>query len=76
MFSKLKALDDSEKFRVIVFQYSAKNYNLELGIDLTRNSEISAFSKNSEFRNDQIRPFFTQQNDWYKQDDNIKSQGL
>ena len=31
-FSKLKALADSEKFQVIVFQYSAKNDNSELGI--------------------------------------------
>ena len=29
---ELKALVDSEKFRVIVFQYRAKNDNLELGI--------------------------------------------
>ena len=58
MFSKIKALADSEKFRVIVFQYSAKNDNLELGIHLTRNSEISEFSKNSEFRNDQISTIF------------------
>ena len=32
MFSELKALIDSEIFRVIVFQYRAKNNNSELGI--------------------------------------------
>ena len=32
MFSESQALIDSEKFRVIVFQYRAKNDNLELGI--------------------------------------------
>ena len=32
MFSELKALVDSEKFRIIVFGYREKNDNLELGI--------------------------------------------
>ena len=32
MFSELKALIDSEGFRVIVFQHRAKNDNSELGI--------------------------------------------
>ena len=32
MSSELKALIDSERFRVIVFQYRAKNDNSELGI--------------------------------------------
>ena len=32
MFSELKALIDSERFRVSVFQYRAKNDNSELGI--------------------------------------------
>ena len=35
MFSKLKALVDSEKFRVIVFQYSAKNDNSEFSLSNT-----------------------------------------
>ena len=32
MFSKLKALVDSEKFQVIVFQYGSKNDNLEFSL--------------------------------------------
>ena len=45
MFSELKALIDSERFRVIVFQYRSKNDNSELGIHLRMNSEISENSE-------------------------------
>ena len=55
MFSELKALVDSERFRVIVFQYRAENDNSELGFftskyDLICKSKIPSyrFSDNSE----------------------------
>ena len=40
MFSELKALFDSERFRVIVFQYRAKNDNSELGIFTSKHDPI------------------------------------
>ena len=40
MFSELKALVDSERFRVIVFQYRAKNDNSELGIFTSKHDPI------------------------------------
>ena len=40
MFSQLKALIDSERFRVIVFQYRAKNDNSELGIFTSKHDPI------------------------------------
>ena len=40
MFSELKALIDSERFRVIVFQYRAKNDNSELGIFTSKHDSI------------------------------------
>ena len=40
MFSELKALIDSERFRVIVFQYRAKNDNSELGIFTSKHDPI------------------------------------
>ena len=39
MFSKLKAFADSEKFQGIVFKYSTKNDNFELGISLPSMSQ-------------------------------------
>ena len=41
MFSELKALADSERFQVIVFQYRAKNDNSEFGIFTSRHDSIS-----------------------------------
>ena len=40
MFSKLKALVDSERFRVIVFQYRAENDNSELGFFTSKHDLI------------------------------------
>ena len=40
MFSELKALVHSERFRVIVFQYRAKNDNSELGIFTSKHDLI------------------------------------
>ena len=40
MSSELKVLIDSEKFRVIVFQYSVKNNNLELEIFTSKHDPI------------------------------------
>ena len=48
MFSELKALVDSERFRVIAFQYRAENVNSELGFfsfkrDLICKSKIPSY---------------------------------
>ena len=49
MFSKLRALTDTEKFRVIVFQYVTKNDNSEFSLPSmiphvrVKNSELSLF---------------------------------
>ena len=40
MFSELKALVDSERFRVIVFQYRAENDNSELGFFISKHDLI------------------------------------
>ena len=61
MFAELKALVDSERFGVIVFQYRAKNDNSELSLPsmiprVTKNSELmflcigpKMITQNSEF---------------------------
>ena len=66
IFPKLKALVDSEKFRGIVFKYSTKNDNSELGIftskhDSTCNRKIASYRFMYRAKTDNSGPGFTSQ---------------